>query len=249
VEHRVTLSGSTPVIAETRVWPTVTNESLGGGIDSDLLRRLTVRGAREAAARRLLAGSAVDGGLRLLESLSASAKRRGEARRWSLALTAYAYTRKVQEGSKHPNEDVAWALGVAVRTVRDRLYAARRTEPPILTGGGRQGVVGDPELTAAGLEVVEGRHRRVAAAMAMSPDEARWQLGYSGGLGGFDSLMTRLLAEAEQRIPGLWEMDLVEVERRATASPPPWVDGLKAGKSLTLTPEGITLVDRREPER
>jgi hypothetical protein len=246
VEHRVVLQGVTPVIAETRVRGDTAGHVPAGGIDSGLLRAATVRGVREAAARRLLTDGSPDADLRALESVSPSAKRRGDARRWSLALTSLAYVRAVRAGSPRPNEDAARALGIGPVSVRDRLYAARRTEPPLLTGGGRKGVVGTPELTQAARDVLEERLKRVAASLGLAPGETGL-LGYEGSIAGFDATMEAILKDAEVRIPGFWELDLDEVVRRAKGNVPAWVGEVKTGKQLLITPEGARIIDRPGP--
>jgi hypothetical protein len=243
VGHRVVLQGATPVIAETRVSAPADGPIPAGGLGSDVLRLITVSGVREVAARMLLAkGPGTGRDLRALESLSASARRRGEARRWSLALTSWAYVQAVADGSRHPNEDIAAALGILPRTVRDRLYAARRHRPPLLTGGGRQGLVGRPELTEAGHHVIKDRLERVMASMGM--DEF---IGYRGTLAAFDATQDVLLQDAERRIPGLWEMSLEEVAV-AGADRSTWTE-VPAGKGLRVGPEGVAVVDVDEEGR
>lgn len=235
LEHRVVLQGGTPVIAETRVRASGEGPVPQVGLGSDVLRRITVSGVREAAARRLLpAGAGNRPDLRTLESLSPSARRQGEARRWSLALTGWAYVQAVEDGSRSPNEDVAAALGIEPRSVRDRLYAARHMDPPLLTGGGRKGMVGRPELTDAGVRAMEDRLERVMASLGLTPGGAEIA-GFNGTLEAFVALQSFLLQDAERRIPDLWEMDLDEIARHAPSTLPLAVE-VPAGKGPQIGP-------------
>ena len=160
LEHRVPLDTFTPVIAETRLRPRDPAALPPGGLGADTLRLVTVRGAREAAGPSLLSRTAGDD----LRDLDAGVGRRtGDDRAWTLAVTSLFYAQAVAAGSSHPSEDVAAALDVPVRTVRDRLYAARRADPPMLTGGGRRGVVGHPEVTPEGMRVLKAYIGHVTA--------------------------------------------------------------------------------------
>jgi hypothetical protein len=246
VEHRVVVEDGRPVIADTRVLPGDDATVPPGGLRSDVLRRITLGGVREAA-ERVLSVSPV-GDLRHVEAVSPAVRRQGEARRWNLAVTALAYLRAVKAGSRKPSEEVARALGVDARTVRDRLYAARREEPPLLTGGGRKGVVGDPEFTAAGSAVLEARLSRLAASFGQAPGDAGAFTLRSTPLG-FDRMTSELQRDAEARIPGLWEMGLDEIAARAREALPWWVEEVRRGKELRLTDRGFIVVERGAPLR
>jgi hypothetical protein len=239
IEHRIVRSGRSLVIVESRIRPSDPARVDADGLDAALLRDLTViRGAREAAEGSLPRPAEED--LRRLEALTPSGKPRGEARRWRLALTAWAYVEEIRRGSHRPNEAVAAALGIRAEQVRDRIHAARQHDPPLLTGGGQQGLVGQPELSEAGWGVLEARIERAVAANGDDPARSRL-LGFRGTLAAFDAMWTSLIRNAEARIPGLWEMDLEEV-----------VDGaagltetieVPAGKGLRVGREGYEVVD------
>lgn len=245
VEHRVTRQGSIPVIVETRVRAVDDTSIPVGGIDSALLRRLTVRGVGDAAAPRLQAADASLAHLRTLERSDGATRRRGEARRWNLMMTASAYWFFVHQGSRRPNEATAELLGIPVRTVRDRLHAARRSSPPLLTGGGGRGVIGRPAFTDAGHAVIKERTERVMASLGAGQTiMERWQHFPSGAA--FDRTFTALLHDAERRIPGLWELSIEEVAERAETAPPP-LSALPAGKRLVATEAGLDVVDEPDP--
>jgi hypothetical protein len=129
-EHLVVSRAREPLIVET----TVRAESRDGpptdDLGIDLLRRVSLRGAKEAAEERLhekTAGTFID--LRAAEGLTPARRRRGEVRRWTLALTAWAYVQVVRAGSRRANQDTAAALGITPEEVRNRLHAARRHDP------------------------------------------------------------------------------------------------------------------------
>ena len=235
--HRVVVRGRERLIVETRVRPAKADEVPAGGIDSDITRAITVGGVIDAAASQLPVPAAL-GDLRDLEGLSTAKKRRGEARRWTLAITSLAYVHAIKSGSAHPNEDVARALDVSNKTVTERLYHARRHDPPLLTGGGRRGVVGEVALTDAGYRVIEERFERAWTAMRGVPAKVNVK-GYAGSIRALDETTTGLLADAERLVPGIWEMDLAEI---AEATPRPRMVEVPAGKGLQVGPDGTRVV-------
>ncbi len=248
LRHRVVLEGATPVIAETSVVPHEGQPIRPGGVASDLLRLITLRGVQEAAAPRLLGmGHQQRPDLRALEASTGATRRRGEARRWSLALTSWAFAKAVKEGSRHPAVDAATALGIRRKGAIDRLHDARRHRPPLLGGGGKRGVVGEAALTEAGNQVIEDRLKRVMASLGYPPDRSEF-LGFQGTVGVFDATQQLLLVDAERRIPGLWDMSLDEVARAARETQPPMIE-VPAGKGLQVGPDGVKVVDVDEAGR
>lgn len=201
--HRVVLQAGRPVIAATRLQPADPNDVPVGGIGSDLLRRITVRGAADAAA---LPSASVLPDLRRLDPENQGTRRAAEARTWSLVVTAGAYVHAVRGGSPRPNEDVAESLGIRPPVVRDRIHKARAADPPLLTGGGRRGFVGQPELTPAAVRVLQERVSGLIALAgypAMSDDPRVRRL---------HAFVGALLDEQARRIPGFWTMTLEEIE-------------------------------------
>ena len=231
VEHRVAVVGATPITTEIRIVASDPERVPAGGIDSDLVRRITLRGAKELLGDRL---RPVAGDLRGLEALAGPARRRrGEARRWGLALAALGYLHAIRVGSRHPSRDAAKALGLHPTTVRDRLHAARTEPPPMLTGGGRRGHVGDVHLTAEVERVVQARVDRIHAALGYGAVLRIVMLPHS--LGGVDAVLAYQLGEAERAVPRLWEMDIAEIVRR---SPHGW-DGQPPGIVVRIDDAGL----------
>jgi hypothetical protein len=203
--------GATPITTEIRIVATDPEQIPVGGIDSDLVRSVTLRGAKELVGDHLRSAG---GDLRELEALAGPAKRRrGEARRWGLALAAIGYVHAIRVGSRHPSKDAAIALGLDPTTLRDRLHAARTEPPPLLTGGGRRGHVGDVHLTAEVERIVQARVDRIHAALGYGAVLRIVMLPHS--LGEVDTVLAYQLREAEREVAGLWEMDIEEVLRRS----------------------------------
>jgi hypothetical protein len=241
-ELRVVLASGTPIVAELRIVPADPGRVPDGGIGSEVLRRLTVSRARDAAAERLLADTQL---LRAYERIGPRTRQRGEARRWSLAITAWAYALVVRQGSQRPNEDVARGLALPVDTVRDRVHAARHGEPRLLTGGGRRGAIGEAQLTPAAIKVIEDRMQRVKALLGVPRGEP---MRYTGTIPQLDELFARLLAIAEKRMPGLWEMELDEISAHSHEFTQAEYEGLLEGRRDLLSGfDGLRLIDRGEP--
>jgi hypothetical protein len=237
--HRIMFDGVTPVIAETRLsWP-ADRKPPSGGVDSALLRRINVGGVREAVLNKLAAQGISRLQLRALEAVNSETRRHGEALRWSLAVTCLAYVAAIREGSRHPNEDAARALGIGTRTVRDRLFVARRQDPPYVTGGGGRGIVGQPELTDAAYLVILDRVRRSLAALGMPPD-TKLRPFWRNDVGSFARVASALLYAAERRLPGYWELTMEEVIERGHLGGA-WE--LPPGTRFDLTPQGLDVVN------